>query len=182
MRADAYPGPQFLFPRRLLPASVPDTFALRAFALEQVVVNFYDHKNSTQVQVLAKVLFPPPFPYSPIPPLFSFATMNNPFSFLAMLPAPPTGLGEQLAQAIARRPRIDSLLACLPSTPQPAILSTSLSRPPLTHAQLRRAVATFRLPSSSPNVPLGRNDRVAVVLPTGPEVRHGWCTVCMARG
>lgn len=97
--------------------------------------------------------------------------MNNPFSFLAMLPAPPAGLGEQLAQAIARRPRIDSLLACLPSTTQPAILSTGLSRPPLTHAQLRNAVATFRLPTSSPNLRLGPNDRVAVVLPTGPEVR-----------
>lgn len=98
--------------------------------------------------------------------------MSIPLSFLATLPAPSSGLslGEHLAQAIERRPRIDSLLACLPSTPQPAILSTSLSRPPLTHAQLRHAVANFCLPSSSPNVRLGRNDRVAVVLPTGPEV------------
>ena len=103
--------------------------------------------------------------------------MNNiPFSFLATLPAPPAGasLGEQLAHNIAKRPRIDSLLACLPSNTRPAILSPSLSRPPLTYAQLRHAIATFRLPSSSPspNERLGRNDRVAVVLPTGPEVRY----------
>jgi hypothetical protein len=98
--------------------------------------------------------------------------MNIPFSFLATLPGPASGLslGEHLAQAIEKRPRIDSLLACLPSTAQPAILSTSLSRPALTHTQLRHAVANFRLPSSSPSVRLGRNDRVAVVLPTGPEV------------
>jgi hypothetical protein len=97
---------------------------------------------------------------------------NIPFSFLPTLPPSPAGLslGEQLARAIAERPWVDSLLACLPSTTHPAILSTSLSRPPLTHAQLRHAVATFRLPSFGPNPSLGPNDRVAVVLPTGPEV------------
>jgi|SRR5258706_4738231 len=103
--------------------------------------------------------------------------MSIPFRFLATLSPPASGLslGEQLAQAIERRPRFDSLLACLPSTAQPAILSTSLSRLPLTHAQLRHAVANFRLPSSSPNVRLGRNDRVAVLLPTGPEVGMPYC-------
>ena len=103
--------------------------------------------------------------------------MSIPFRFLATLPPPASGLslGEQLAQAVERRPRFDSLLACLPSTAQPAILSTSLSRPPLTHAQLRQAVANFRLPSSSSNVRLGRNDRVAVLLPTGPEVGMTSC-------
>lgn len=104
--------------------------------------------------------------------------MSFPFNFLATLAAPASGLslGEHLAQTIESRPRIDSLLACLPSTTHPAILSTSLSRPPLTHAQLRHAVANFRLPSSSPDARLGRNDRVAVVLPTGPEV----CPYCCA--
>jgi hypothetical protein len=104
------------------------------------------------------------------------ATMSSPFSFLATLPPPPAGLslGEQLARTIAKRPWVDSLLACLPSSTHPAILSTSPSRPPLTHAQLRHAVANFRIPSSSPNASLGRNDRVAVVLPTGPEVWPYW--------
>ena len=98
--------------------------------------------------------------------------MDTPYDFLPALPAPAEGLslGEQLAQAIAERPWIDSLLACLPSSTQPAILSTSQSRPPLTHTQLRDTVANFRLPSSSPNARLGPNDRIAIVLPTGPEV------------
>jgi len=98
--------------------------------------------------------------------------MSVPFGFLPTLAAPPSGLslGEHLAQSIESRPRINSLLACLPSTSQPAILSTSLSRPPLSHAQLRHAITNFRLPSSSPDLRLGPNDRVAVVLPTGPEV------------
>lgn len=100
--------------------------------------------------------------------------MDTPFHFLAALPAPANGLslGDQLAQAIEDRPCVDSLLACLPSTPQPAIFSTSLSRPPLTHAQLCHSIANFRLPSSSPKTRLGPNDRIAVVLPTGPEVCH----------
>ena len=103
--------------------------------------------------------------------------MDTPFNFLAALPTPAHGLslGEQLAQTISQRPHLNSLLACLPFTAQPAIVSTSLSRPPLTHAQLRDAVANFRLPSSSPNTRLGRNDRVAVVLPTGPEVCQCMC-------
>ena len=100
--------------------------------------------------------------------------MDTPFNFLTALPPPANGLslGEQLAQAIAERPRVDSLLACLPSTTQPAIFSTSPSRPPLTHTQLRDTIANFCLPSSSPDTRLGPNDRIAVVLPTGPEVRH----------
>lgn len=100
--------------------------------------------------------------------------MDTPLNFLATLPAPANGLslGEQLVQAIEERPWIDSLLACLPSTTRSSILSTTPSRPPLTHAQLRDVVANFRLPSSSPNTRLGPNDRIAVVLPTGPEVRN----------
>ncbi len=100
--------------------------------------------------------------------------MDTPFNFLAALPPPANGLslGEQLAQAIAERPWIDSLLACLPSTTHPAIFSTSQSRPPLSHTQIRDTVANFRLPSSYPNTGFGPNDRIAVVLPTGPEVRH----------
>ena len=100
--------------------------------------------------------------------------MDTPFNFLAALPAPANGisLGEQLTQAIAERHWIDSLLACLPSTTRPAILSTSPSRPPLTHAQLRDTIANFRLPSFCSNTCLGPNDRIAVVLPTGPEVCH----------
>ena len=103
--------------------------------------------------------------------------MDTPFHFLAALPAPANGLslGDQLAQAIDERPWVDSLLACLPSTPQPAIFSTSLSRPPLTHAQLCHSIANFRLPSSCPKTRLGPNDRIAVVLPTGPEVCPRLC-------
>lgn len=99
--------------------------------------------------------------------------MDTPLNFLATLPNPVNGLslGEQLARAIVERPRINSLLACLPTTTRPSILSTAPSRPPLTHAQLRDVVANFRLPLSFPTACLGPNDRVAVVLPTGPEVR-----------
>ena len=110
--------------------------------------------------------------------------MDTPFDFLAALPAPASGLslGEQLAQTIAQRPWIDSLLACLPSTPRPAILSASPSpsRPPLTHAQLRDTIANFSLPSSSSYTRLGPNDRIAVVLPTGPEVCYEPWLVCLS--
>ena len=159
-------GPKFSSSRR---PRLHSSHLCIAHFCQRAVVDFCSSQELNKVQAPAKDLFLPSLHISP-----PFPTMNNPFGFLATLPAPPGGfsLGEQLARSIAKRPRIDSLLACLSSTAQPAIHSTSLSRPPLTHAQLRQAVANFRLPSSSPNTRLGRNDRVAVVLPTGPEVRR----------
>ncbi|KAJ6605825.1 AMP-dependent synthetase and ligase [Mycena sp. CBHHK59/15] len=93
-----------------------------------------------------------------------------PLSFLRRLPAPPPGisLGDALAAALAASP-VASLLDCLPDTPAPAIHAPDLSRPPLTHDTVRSFVQHFALPHSFRRTPLGPNDRVMVVLPTGPE-------------
>ena len=99
--------------------------------------------------------------------------MSIPLSFLLNLPPPPinVSLGEQLAQALADSRNVNTLLDCLCITNTPALLSPDLnaSRPPLTHAALRHFMANFILPTSGLRKRLGPNDRVMVVLPTGPE-------------
>ncbi|KAJ7700217.1 hypothetical protein B0H14DRAFT_3651598, partial [Mycena olivaceomarginata] len=65
--------------------------------------------------------------------------------------------------------RITTLLDCLPSTLSPALYSPDLSRRPLLHDTLRYFVQHFVLPHSASHDPLGPNDRVMIVLPTGPE-------------
>ncbi|KAJ6485740.1 acetyl-CoA synthetase-like protein [Mycena sanguinolenta] len=94
-------------------------------------------------------------------------------------------LGDTILQALTNSP-ITTLLDCLSSTDVPALFSPDLSREPLTHKTIRSFVQNFSLPLSSlsppsvsrlnprpePNnnpAPLGPNDRVLLVLPTGPE-------------
>ncbi|PIL31439.1 hypothetical protein GSI_06140 [Ganoderma sinense ZZ0214-1] len=97
--------------------------------------------------------------------------MSIPLAFLGDLPDPSKGisLGDQLAAEVTDSGRVSSLLDCLCSTDAPALWSTDPSRPPLSHAALRRFVAAFALPTSGLHECLGPNDRVMVVLPTSPE-------------
>ncbi|KAF9269892.1 acetyl-CoA synthetase-like protein [Marasmius fiardii PR-910] len=79
-------------------------------------------------------------------------------------------LGDALAQRLVRSATIHNLLDCLPSTSEPAIFSSDSSRPPLTHAELHSFLSTFVLPGDTiGNVPLSRADRIAILLPNGPE-------------
>ncbi|KAJ6481523.1 acetyl-CoA synthetase-like protein, partial [Mycena vitilis] len=101
-----------------------------------------------------------------------------PLAFLRALP-PSAGLslGEHLAQVLTHPSSgIDSLLACLPATHTPALHAPTLpsssspqtTQPPLTHAAINSFVARFALPHSPARAPLGPNDRIMLVLPTGP--------------
>ncbi|KAJ8081882.1 putative NRPS-like protein biosynthetic cluster [Marasmius tenuissimus] len=76
-------------------------------------------------------------------------------------------LGDELADRLDQS-NIDTLLDCLCATHDPAILSPDTHTETLKHDTLRSFVSTFSLPCPSRHTPLGRNDRVAVVLPTGP--------------
>ncbi|KAJ7132303.1 AMP-dependent synthetase and ligase [Mycena epipterygia] len=93
-----------------------------------------------------------------------------PLAFLRGLPkpSPAASLGDLLADAVAASD-VTTLLDCLPSTSSPALFSPDLSREPLTHDTLRSFVQHFALPHSPARAPLAPNDRVMVVLPTGPE-------------
>ncbi|KAF9254935.1 acetyl-CoA synthetase-like protein [Marasmius fiardii PR-910] len=102
--------------------------------------------------------------------------MSIPLSSLGYdLPTP--SLQECLGDSLARRlSESTNFLDCLPSTSEPAILSSDSSKPPLTHAQLRSFVSEFKLPpspitSTSGHDPslLSNTSRVAVLLPNGPE-------------
>lgn len=97
-------------------------------------------------------------------------TTPIPLTFLRGLqfPNPGYSLGDILAETIVNS-RITTLLDCLPSTPSPALYSPDLSRRPLLHDTLRYFVQHFVLPHSASRDPLGPNDRVMIVLPTGPE-------------
>ncbi|KAJ7272639.1 acetyl-CoA synthetase-like protein [Mycena haematopus] len=91
-----------------------------------------------------------------------------PLAFLRALhnPDPATySLGDTISQAVTQS-SVSSLLDCLPATDAPALFSPDLARRPLTHESLRSFVQHFAFPSSRP---LGPNDRVLLVLPTGPE-------------
>lgn len=93
-----------------------------------------------------------------------------PLSFLHGFVA-PTGipLGDFFSERITESNTIHTLLDCLCSTADPAIYSPDPSAPPLPHDALRAFVSTFALPYSATRKALGPNDRVMVVLPTGPE-------------
>ncbi|KAL0060241.1 hypothetical protein AAF712_012996 [Marasmius tenuissimus] len=120
--------------------------------------------------------------------------MAIPLSFLDCPPAPEESpdnsqcLGDTLADRLATSTTIESLLDCLPRTSGPAILSTDSSRPALMHIELHDFVSTFTLPRPTPSLTLtpnlngrsrsrsrsrslslSRNDRVAILLPNGPE-------------
>ncbi|KAJ7493280.1 acetyl-CoA synthetase-like protein [Mycena galericulata] len=93
-----------------------------------------------------------------------------PLTFLRGLPSPPpnTSLGDLLSESVASSD-ITTLFDCLPSTSSPALYSPDPSRQPLLHDTVRSFVQHFALPHSPTRSPLGPNDRVMVVLPTGPE-------------
>ncbi|KAL0579004.1 hypothetical protein V5O48_002999 [Marasmius crinis-equi] len=98
--------------------------------------------------------------------------MSTPLSFLRARPSTSLSaglsLGDELANQLAHS-SIHTLLDCLCTTNDPAILSPDKSRKPLTHGSLRSFISQFSLPCPARHSPLGPNDRVAVVLPTGPE-------------
>ncbi|KAJ6474655.1 acetyl-CoA synthetase-like protein [Mycena vitilis] len=93
-----------------------------------------------------------------------------PLTFLRGLHSTPpaTSLGDVLAENVVSS-GLSTLLDCLPSTSGPALYSPDLSRPPLPHDTVRSFVQHFALPHSPSRPPLAPNDRVMVVLPTGPE-------------
>ncbi|KAF7353378.1 Peroxisomal-coenzyme a synthetase [Mycena sanguinolenta] len=98
--------------------------------------------------------------------------MSIPLAFLRETPRPPTSalsLGDSLAQAISQSSKVSTLLDCLPSTSTPALHSPDLSRGSLPHDDVKAFVQNFSLPHSPRRAPLGPNDRVMIVLPTGPE-------------
>jgi len=97
--------------------------------------------------------------------------MSIPLTFLRSHPTPPAGysLGDYLAARIANSNHVQTLLDCLPSTSSPALYSPDPSRPPLCHDVIHSFVKDFVMPCSTTGTPLGPNDRVMIVLPTGPE-------------
>ncbi|EPQ56705.1 acetyl-CoA synthetase-like protein [Gloeophyllum trabeum ATCC 11539] len=97
--------------------------------------------------------------------------MSTPLAFLSTLPAPPPGtsLGDQLAEQVTDSGRCRTLLDCLCTTDSPALWSPDAARPALPHRALHEFISSFALPTSGLHPSLGPNDRVMVVLPTGPE-------------
>lgn len=95
--------------------------------------------------------------------------MVIPLSFLDAAAVPDRlSLGEHLDQLLLKS-SIKSLVDCLCSTSTPAIYSTESGRSPLLHAELRTFVSNFVLPRPEGQRSLGKNDRIMVVLPSGPE-------------
>ena len=95
--------------------------------------------------------------------------MSIPFSHLRARSTPSDrSLGDSFSALITSSGQINSLLDCLCSTSEPLLHSSYTSQPPLRHEDLRSFVSTFSLPHSH-GKRLGPNDRVMLVLPTGPE-------------
>jgi len=99
--------------------------------------------------------------------------MSIPLAFLraqvAASSAPGQSLGDTLASIITTSPHINSLLDCICSTTSPAIHSPDATRQSLTHDHIHSFISNFVLPNSTSHAPLGPNDRVMLVLPTGAE-------------
>ena len=97
--------------------------------------------------------------------------MSPPLAFLEAGTIPSTSaLGDAIGQRLSSSSSpIRTLLDCLCASTDPAIYAPDISRPPLAHQELRSFVANFSLPHSSRYARLGRNDRIMVVLPSGPE-------------
>ncbi|KAJ7124381.1 acetyl-CoA synthetase-like protein [Mycena epipterygia] len=96
--------------------------------------------------------------------------MSIPLAFLRARP-PPTAslsLGDSIADSLSQT-NVATLIDCLASTTAPAIYSPELGRSPLKHWEVKRFIQDFALPHSPDRAPLGPNDRVMLVLPTGPE-------------
>ncbi|KAJ7717143.1 acetyl-CoA synthetase-like protein [Mycena metata] len=96
--------------------------------------------------------------------------MTIPLAFLRNIspPVASASLGDSLAHSISQS-RVATLLECLPSTSAPAIHSPDPTRKALLHNEVSAFVRHFSLPHSPLRPPLGPNDRIMVVLPTGPE-------------
>ena len=77
-------------------------------------------------------------------------------------------LGEHLGDCLSKTD-IRSLVQCLCAGADPAIRSSDLGRPPLSHDDLLAFVSNFVLPHAPDQPPWKRNDRIMVVLPPGPE-------------
>lgn len=92
-----------------------------------------------------------------------------PLGYIYSLPPRPKtrSLGDHLAEHITDNGRITTLIDAICSTPNPALWSPDLNRPPIDHATIKRFMSSFVLPST--RAPLGPNDRVMMALPTGPE-------------
>ncbi|KAF8998268.1 acetyl-CoA synthetase-like protein [Cyathus striatus] len=97
--------------------------------------------------------------------------MVAPLEFLRDITSGPdnVSLGDVIAARITTHGHISTLLDCLCSTSRPAIYSPDFSRPPLSHGQLRSFISSFALPHSEISLPFSPNDRVMIVLPSGPE-------------
>lgn len=97
--------------------------------------------------------------------------MSIPLGFTSALDSPRTGtsLGDHLAEHVTDSGRVNTLLDCLCSTSEPAIHSPDQSRQSLRHSDIHKFVSEFALPYATARGRLGPNDRVMVVLPTGPE-------------
>ncbi|THU98088.1 acetyl-CoA synthetase-like protein [Dendrothele bispora CBS 962.96] len=102
--------------------------------------------------------------------------MSIPLSFLreGLSTAPGLSLGDVLTSRITEPTnRVSTLLDCLCTTSAPALYSPDSSRPPITHETIHSFVSQFSLPRSparaSSRPPLKPNDRVMLILPTGPE-------------
>ncbi len=96
--------------------------------------------------------------------------MSIPLSFLSNIPQRAgASLGDLIAERVTQSRSVNTLLDCLCSTSAPSIHSPDPSRLPLSHDAVRTFVASFVLPHTRSRHPLGPNDRVMIVLPTGPE-------------
>lgn len=96
--------------------------------------------------------------------------MSLPLSFLSNIQQRAgSSLGDLIAERVTDSRSVNTLLDCLCSTAAPVIHSPDLARLPLSHGALRNFVASFTLPHTRSRHPLGPNDRIMVVLPTGPE-------------
>lgn len=98
--------------------------------------------------------------------------MPTPFTIL-LASTPPassagTPLGGLLADHLEQSGNIATLLDCLCTSSTPVIYSPNTSRSPLSHGSLHTFVSNFSLPHSHGRQ-LGPNDRVMLVLETGPE-------------
>ncbi|KDR80877.1 hypothetical protein GALMADRAFT_241361 [Galerina marginata CBS 339.88] len=76
--------------------------------------------------------------------------------------------GENFGDRLSKS-SIKSLLDSLCQDNHSALYSSDIQRGPLHHSGLRAFIAEFVLPHSKSRPPLGKNDRVMLALPAGPE-------------
>jgi len=97
--------------------------------------------------------------------------MSIPLNFLSTPQAvvgKRVSLGQIITERLGNSNKVTTLLDCLCLGSTPVIFSPDTSRPPLSHLDLRDFISQFSLPYLN-NSRLGPNDRVVLVLETGPE-------------